>query len=143
MYAVALHGRHTHLTYALELPEQPGEVQQALGIARRANPFLGVVNPVFEALEGVESPQVELPRYPHHLARVFGDRRFHSADPVGLLDYPGTEILIAMLEGPRGGEMGLDLRPEHEDEHTAEIFRLLKIRREESPMDPIFAGKWA
>ncbi|HLP42450.1 MAG TPA: hypothetical protein VK465_13160 [Fibrobacteria bacterium] len=144
VYAVVRHGRHTHLAYALELPEEPGEVQKELGIGRQENPFLAIRNPMTEAREEAGlSPQVVLPDYPPDLLGLFGDCRFHPADPARLLDYEGVEILIARRPAATIEELGVDLHKEHETRETAELFRTLKMRLDEVPMNPLFEGHWA
>jgi hypothetical protein len=144
VYSVVRHGRHTHLAYALELPEEPGEVQKALGISHLENAYLAVLNPFFEAREesGL-SPLIKTPDYPEDLLNLFGDRRFHSADPVRLLDYEGAEILIARRPVAQIEELETDLMPEHETVETAEVFRLLKVRADQVPVTPLFEGHWA
>lgn len=39
-------------------------------------------------------------------------------------------------------ELGIDLKPEDETEARAEIFKDLKLEREEHPTRPLFEGKW-
>lgn len=144
VYAVVRHGRHTHLAYALELPEEPGEVQKALGISHLENAYLAILNPFFEAREEAGlSPQVRIPEYPPDLLNLFGDRRFHPADPVRLLDYEGAEILIARRPVAHGEELEAELLPEHETLETSEVFRLLKVRADQVPVSPLFEGHWA
>src|SRR6266403_3072959 len=46
VYQLVSHdGRHAHLVYALELPEQPGEVQRELRVEKEASYILSVKNP--------------------------------------------------------------------------------------------------
>jgi hypothetical protein len=142
IYAIAEHRRHTHLAYALELPDDPGEVQAALGISKRANPVLAVVNPILEALAGPESPQVVLPDYPPELLSKFGERRLIPADPANLLDYEGVELVISETENLDPVALDVELRPELESGQTAEIFDILKLRRGDVPMEPLFEGTW-
>jgi hypothetical protein len=94
-YAISEHKGHTHLAYSLEFPDEPDEILSGLGLSDRANPVLAVVNPILEAREGAESPQVVLPSFPPELLAGFGDRRIVPANPVNLLDYEGVEILLA------------------------------------------------
>jgi hypothetical protein len=144
VYAILRHGRHTHLAYALELPEQPGEVQRALGIFRRENPYLAILNPLIEAREEAGlSPQISLPEYPPGLLRKFGERRFHPADPPELLDYPGSEFLVARRPVARAEELGLALHPEAETVATSEVFRVLSLKADETPLEPLLQGHWA
>ncbi|MDB5050403.1 MAG: hypothetical protein JWO30_3474, partial [Fibrobacteres bacterium] len=142
IYAIAEHRGHTHLAYALELPQDPGEVQRALGIFKRANPILSVKNPLLEAAAGLESPQVVLPAYPPDLLALFGDARMIPAKPVKLLDYEGAELFIAETEHFVPSILDIDLMPEHENEKTAEVYEMLRLRREEIPMEPLFEGHW-
>jgi hypothetical protein len=144
VYAILRHGRHTHMAYALELPEKPAEVQHALGIFRRENPYIAILNPLQEAREEAAlSPQVSLPEYPPHLLRKFGDRRFHPADPPELLDYPGAEFLVARRPVAAAEDLGLGLHPETETVETSEVFRVLSLRADEAPLEPLLQGHWA
>ncbi|MDB5105222.1 MAG: hypothetical protein JWP91_2911 [Fibrobacteres bacterium] len=143
VYAIAAHGAHTHLAYVLELPEEPGEVQEALAISKRANPLISVINPILEIPANQVSPQVVLPEYPPKLMAKFGDKRSIPANPAELIDYEGAEILVAGLETFDTSLTGLDLKAEHEDANTAEVFELLKIRRSGTPLEPLFEGHWA
>lgn len=136
-YAVVRHAGHTHLAYDLELPEQPGEVQNALEIKDLENAFLAVLNPFFEAREeGRLPPRMMHPEYPSDMLNLLGDRRFQPADPVGLLDYEGAEILIARRLVAAGEDPTADLMPEHETAETSEVFRVLGLRAGEVPMSP-------
>lgn len=144
VYAVVRHGRHTHMAYALELPEHPAEVQKSLGIAGLENPYLAVLNPAQEAREeGGLTPQIFPPAYPPRLQRLFGNRRFHPADPVDLLDYEGVEMLVARRPTASLEDLGVDLRPEHETLETSELFGLLKLRSDQVSIAPLFEGHWA
>lgn len=143
VYALVRHREHTHLAYALELPGEPGEAQKALGIEKEGNPILSVRNPLERRDDPAISPQLELPSYPPELASLLGDRRFYPADPATFLDYEGTELLWINLGNHKAREMGLELYPEKENEQTAEIFSILKLRKEENPVEPLFSGRWA
>jgi len=144
VYAILRHGRHTHMAYALELPEQPAEVRRALGIFRRENPYIAILNPLFEAREEARlSPQISLPEYPPELLRKFGDRRLHPADPPGLLDYPGVEFVVARRPVAQAEELGIELHPEAETVETSEVFRVLDLKADETPLEPLLQGHWA
>ena len=45
VYAVVLHGNHTHLVYVLELPPTLGEVQEAFNITTEARFVIAIKNP--------------------------------------------------------------------------------------------------
>ena len=140
VYAIVRHGDHTHLAYELELPEKPREAQREFRIEEQASYIISVKNP-----EKPSPPQVGLrgeqkADYPHELQQVFRDRRFADVDPPELLDYAGTEI---MLIGARenASELGVELPAEHETDKTADIFRDLKLNRQNHPLKPLFEGK--
>lgn len=144
VYALVRHGRHTHLAHALELPEEPGEVQAALGIPRLGNPYVAVRNPFFEAVEEAElSPQIQFPDYPPELLNLFGKASFLPADPVSLLDYAGVEFLMAGGPADGAGELGVDLKPQHETLDTSELFRVLGLKPTELSTAPLMQGRWA
>lgn len=144
VYAIVRHGNHTHLAYALDLPEKPAEVQRDLGISLRENPYLAIRNPIREAQEEADlSPQVVLPDYPPRLIKLFGERRFHPADPPELLDYAGVEFLIARRPVTEDEDLGMALKPEHATRETAAVFTDLHLRAGEAPLAPLFEGHWA
>lgn len=141
VYAIARHGNHTHLAYALELPREPGEVQREMNIKSEASYVFTVKNPAAGAPPGMGLPRDEKAGLPPGLHEKFGSRRFIPVEPE-LLDYPGTEfILIGATEEPEE-ELGLDLAPEREDERSADIFTDLRLRLSEHPVEPLFEGAW-
>jgi hypothetical protein len=117
VYSLVRHADHTHLAYALELPEQPGPVQRALEIQREASYIVSV-----------KSPEAPL--------------RFLPADPPALLDYPGAQLLLIGASANVRAELGIELDPEKEDERTAEIFRDLHLSKAQHPIDPLIKGEW-
>jgi hypothetical protein len=65
------------------------------------------------------------------------------ADPPASLDYEGAEILLIGATKDIHAELGIDLRPQHESEADAAIFRELKIERSLHPIESLVSGKWA
>ena len=121
VYALVQRGRNLYLTYELELPEKPGEVQQA-------------------------PPQAGLPErdeadYPTSLQREFRGRRFASEDP-HLLDYEGAEFVLIGARSDPERAYGVEIEAEHETADKADIFRKLKLSRREHPVEPLFEGEW-
>lgn len=141
-YRIVRHADHTHLVYALELPKEPGDVQRELNVEPEGSFIISIKNPQkpSPAQTGLRGRQrAELPR---HLLEKFEGRRFCDADPPDFLDYPGTEfILIAAREGSE--ELGLEIKMDRENQHSADVIKELKLDRKEHPMEPLFAGKWA
>ncbi len=141
VYALARHGRNTVLAYALELPEEPGEVQRAFNIARQGRFTLVVKNPQTNAPEGVGLDEDRRANFPEELMAKFGDRKWIGAEPPELLDYEGAELVL--IAGQDGGEdLGIDLEPQPEDEENAEIFHDLHLEMSERTVKPLFEGTW-
>jgi hypothetical protein len=142
VYALARHEDHTHLAYALELPERLGPVQRELQIQREASYIVSVKNP--EAPSPPESglSPKEAAKYPKEQQERFRGRRFLPADPPELLDHPGAQLLLIGASTDVRDELGLDLNPERETERTAEIFRDLHLAKSEFKVEPLFKGKW-
>jgi hypothetical protein len=88
VYAVVDHDGHTHLAYALELPEAPGPVQVELNIKPAASLTATVRNPDTPAPPQAGMPPSRRPDYPDALREKFGGRRFTNLDPPDFLDYP-------------------------------------------------------
>jgi hypothetical protein len=142
VYAIARHSGHTHLAYALELPAEPGEVQQALNIVKEGSYIIAVKNPEAPSPPGVGLDESRRAAFPKELQERFQGRRFIPAEPPDFLDYEGAEILLVGARQDVFAELGLELNPEHETEATAEIFNDLKMERSLHPLTPLFKGKW-
>ncbi|GIL44474.1 hypothetical protein Vafri_1922, partial [Volvox africanus] len=84
----------TQLAYLLQLPLEPGPVQQELGIARSARYVLCIKNPGFR---DPGRPTVRRdPQYSPSQHGMFISRgtRWVATEDVSLLDVPGTELLL-------------------------------------------------
>jgi hypothetical protein len=141
VYAVARHGNHTHLLYALELPEEPDEVQRELHIAKEGSFLLSIKNPEAEAPPGVGLEPERKADFPPELQERFGSRRFLPAVPPDFLDHEGAELLL--MGSAEDHELDVDLDPQRETEETADLFNELRLERESHPVEPLLAGKWA
>lgn len=143
VYEIVSHNGHTHLTYALELPDEPGEVQRELGIVPEASYVISVKNP-----DKPSPPQAGVPRrdvsLPKKLMAVFRDRKFADADPPELLDHEGVEVLLVGASSDLGDELGSELpeRARDEDASSADIFRDLRLHKSKHPVEPLFEGRW-
>jgi hypothetical protein len=142
VYAIVRHGDHTHLAFALELPEKPGAVQQDLNIPEEGSYIVAVKNPQLPAPPGAglaEEEQAELPR---HLRERFEGRRFVPVDPPAFLDEEGAELVFIGVGEDVSEELDIRLDPQHETLETAEIFNDLHVERSQHPLQPLFEGKW-
>ncbi len=141
VYAVARHGNHTHLLYALELPVEPDEVQRELHIDKEGVFLLSIKNPEADSPPGIGLEAEQKANFPPELQERFGSRRFLPAVPPDFLDHEGAELLL--MGSAEDHELDVDLDPERETEETADIFKELKLAREGHPVEPLLAGKWA
>lgn len=141
VYRIVEHGNHNHLIYALELPQEPGPVQQELNIEREASYIFSVKNPETSSPPGAGLTSKQKVDYPARLEAKFHGRRFLPAEPE-LLDYEGVEVLlIAASESPEE-ELGIELHPHRETEWSADIFKDLRMEKSEHPIEPLFTGEW-
>ena len=143
VYALARHGNHTHLLYALELPEEPDEVQRELHIQKEGSYLLSVKNPAAASPPSVGLDEERKAEFPEDLQERFGARRFIAVDPPDFLDHEGAELLVMGSEDDPGEELGIDLEPEQETEATSDLFQELRLEKERHPVEPLLAGKWA
>ena len=143
VYALSKHGDHTHLAYALELPQRPGDVQRALGIVDEGSYVISVKDP-----DAASPPRVGLDpsrraRFPASLRARFDGHRFVPVDPPDFLDHEGAELLLIGATKDVRAELGFDLHPAHESAASAEIFRQLKVEKAQHVIAPLFQGRWA
>jgi hypothetical protein len=142
IYQIVRHGDHTHLVYALELPEQPGDVQRDLGIVEEASYIISVKNPEKGSPPRAGLPKRDAAKFPKSLQERFAERKFVSVDPPAFLDHEGAELLLIAASDDVQAELGIELDPQHETESTAEIFNDLRLRKREHPIQPLFEGEW-
>jgi hypothetical protein len=142
VYTIARHDDHTHLAFALELPEQPGEVQEELNIPREGSYIITVKNPDVDAPPGIGLPEEGRAELPRRLRERFDGRRFVPVDPPDFLDREGAEFVLIGADEDVFEELGVRLSPEHETLETAELFNDLRMKRSEHPLRPLFEGRW-
>lgn len=140
-YALVDHDGHTHLAYVLELPAEPGPAQQAFHITKEASYIIAVRNPESPAPPGAGLRPERRADYPQEVLERFRGRRFIPVDTPQLLDHEGAEfVLIGASEDPEG-ELGIQIDAEEERVEAADIFRKLRLRPEELPLDPVERGE--
>jgi hypothetical protein len=81
------------------------------------------------------------PDLPEHLRNRFGGRRFAQLDAPEWLDHEGVELVVIGAAREPGRELGLELDPRAEQVHDADLFRDLRIRPRELPVEPLRSGK--
>jgi hypothetical protein len=141
VYALIARDRNLHLTYELELPQRPGEVQEALNIEPQGAYILSIKNPERPPPPGAGLSAGEEANYPDALQRQFDGRRFATTDP-RLLDYEGAEFVLVGARTNPERAYDIDLEAEHETAETADIFRQLRMSRDEHPLEPRLKAEW-
>ncbi len=141
IYAIVRHGNHTHLAYVLELPKRQGPVERELNIEREASYVIAVKNPEAGSPPGVGLRPQQEARFPEELQMKFEGRRFQPVDPPEFLDYEGAELVLIGARENAEEELGIEFRPDAENEHNADILRDLKLPRE-VVREPLFEGQW-
>jgi len=143
-YAIVKHGADTHLAYALDKPEQPGEVQRALRIALRGNYLISVQAPTapFEARGSGH------PLYPPRLQSRFRDD-WIPVEPSDYLDYRYTRISLLAVDLDAEQELGVSLKPDIQNQAQRQALQILhKEERRAAPegvslLEPLEEGRWA
>jgi hypothetical protein len=139
-YAIVEHGDHTHLTYVLELPREPGRAQDAFRIRPEASYVIAVRNPEVAAPPGVGLRPGRRANYPPDLMERFGHRRFASLGDPRFLDVRGAELVLIGAAEDVEEELGIRLEPEDERVETADVFRKLRLPREDRLIEPLTRG---
>src|SRR5919112_6915095 len=148
-YAIVKHEDHSELAYILELPKEPGEAQNELGIEKEASYIVTVINPKNPVPQGYPSAE-QPPKYPESILKQFNEsENFVSlARNIHYIDYQDAQIILI---GAREGrdiikkEIGIEIEDINEKEtqesSTADIFTDLRIRKEQVPIKPLIEGK--
>lgn len=142
VYSFVRHGDHTHLLYALELPKEPGWPQEELHIQEEGSYIISVKNPEAPSPARAGLSAEQKVEFPGTLQERFHGRKFLPVDPLDFLNYEGAELMLIGVAEDISKELGIELDAAEENERTAEIFRDLRIRKSEHPVEPLFHGKW-
>src|SRR5919198_5166240 len=151
-YVIVKRQSHAELAYILEMPKEPGEAQQELGIEREASYIISVINPrkpaASSVAEGGKYPSTEeIPPYPEEVLREFGnsDIFVSLSKDTKLIDYKNAQII---LSGAREGrdvikqQIGIEIEEEEDgQQQSADIFNKLKVRKDQIPIRPLTEGK--
>jgi hypothetical protein len=141
IYALVRHGGHTHLAYVLELPKRRGPAERELNIKRQASYIIAVKNPASAKPRSAGLDADHAARLPNRLRQKFGARRWIPVDPPDFLDYEGAELALIGARENAESELGIDFKPDAEDDHTSDVLRDLKLPREIA-REPLFEGRW-
>lgn len=140
-YVIVKHDNHTELAYVLELPETPGPTQREFEIKKEASYIVSVKNPDVKVQGFVASEKN--PEYPNTLKEKFGDKRWINVEEPDFLNYENTQLLlIGARKKNVEEELGIDIDEEKETERSADLFKELKVRKEQVPLKPLLKGKF-
>lgn len=143
VYVISQHDDHTHLVYALELPEEISIVQREMNIETEGNMIIAVKNPEVDSPADIDFPEEDEAEYPAELQKNFEERRFIMIKPVDFLDYEGSQLLLIAASPGEIRYLKANLQPQKETEARAEIFNDLRLLKSEHPTKPLFEGEWA
>jgi hypothetical protein len=141
VYRIVRHEGHTHLIYALELPERLGAAQKEFDIQKEASYVLTIANPERSSPPAAGLSKVRRASFPNHLKELFRDRKFVDADPPEFLDHEGAEFLLVSAAEDIKEELGVTMRKDKEKPTTADLFKELRLDRKKNPVEPLFKGE--
>jgi hypothetical protein len=143
-YCIVKHDNHTELAYILELPKIPGPTQREFEIKKEASYIISVKNPdVTIPGYAAFSTEDKKPNYPKYLRERFGDRRWIDVEDPDLLNYENTQVLlIGARKKDVEEELGIEINEQRETDKSADMFKELKIRKEQVPLKPLLEGKF-
>jgi hypothetical protein len=143
VYKIVMFDGQARLVYALELPHDLGEAQEAFNIKQTGNYAISVKNPEKGSPpgQGFQEPgrKADLPQ---SLQQTFSDRRFIPLESADFLDYVDTEILLISTYADSAEDIGATLNPQDEDESTAEIINNLRMKKTRHPLAPLLEGEF-
>ena len=143
-YSIIRHDGHTELVYILEIPEVPGKTQIEFEIKKEASYIVSVKNPeIFIPGYTAFSKKDKKPDYPKHIKEKFGEKRWINVDDPEILDYENTQLLlIGARKRNVEEELGIEIDEERENKISTEMFKDLKIKKEEIPLQSFLKGKF-
>ncbi|KAL6525419.1 hypothetical protein OROHE_015726 [Orobanche hederae] len=142
---------HTHLVYKLEFPsqEKKNEPQEEMNLEREGSFIIQIKNPEQaggggrsgSGFRGVQSKRKAV--FPARLHGQFGSKRFGPADPPDFLNYEGCEFLLISASDDIEEELGMELRPETDDQSGPDCSDLVRtFGLDAAPTAPLFEGTW-
>jgi hypothetical protein len=127
----------------LELPETPGPTQREFEIKKEASYIISVKNPEIKIPGFSTFSTDKKPEYPKHLKEKFGDRRWINVEDSELLNYENTQLLlIGAKKKDIEAELGIDIEEKKETDSSADLFKELRLRKQQIPLKPLLKGKF-
>eukprot|EP00742_Colponemidia_sp_Colp-10_P003638 GILJ01003872.1.p1 GENE.GILJ01003872.1~~GILJ01003872.1.p1 ORF type:complete len:335 (-),score=59.96 GILJ01003872.1:194-1198(-) len=153
VYSIVRHGTHAHLIYYLEIPQQIGEAQSALGIEQEGSYIITVKNP---KRRNPERPGLKRKAdFEKEQAGKMGSYAWNPepSQTPDLLDHENAEILIigaAEDVVEELGEVGQDLEKYGEQDireskhglKPDKLYNELKMSKKIFPSESLTSGEW-
>ncbi|HZD35831.1 MAG TPA: DUF2795 domain-containing protein [Nitrososphaeraceae archaeon] len=142
-YSIVQHDNHTELAYILELPEMPGPTQGEFEIKKEASYIVSVKNPDICVPGFATLSSSRRPNYSQDIIEKFGNRRWINVDGSKLLNYESTQLLlIGARKKDVEEELGIDINEEKETLNSSDLYRELKVRKDQFPVRPLLKGRF-
>jgi Protein of unknown function (DUF2795) len=142
-YSIVQHDNHTELAYILELPEVPGPTQREFEIKKEASYIISVKNPGISVKGFAAFSSARKPKYSNDVLEKFGNRRWLDVDDPQLLNYENTQLLlIGARKKDVEEELGIDINEEKETLNSADLYKELKVKRDQIPVKSLLKGKF-
>jgi hypothetical protein len=142
-YSIVQHDNHTELAYILELPEVPGPIQREFEIKKEASYIISVKNPNISVTGFAAFSSARKPDYSKNILEKFGDKRWINIDDPQLLNYENAQLLlIGARKKDVEEELGIDINEEKETLNSTDLYKELKVKRNQIPIKPLLKGKF-
>jgi Protein of unknown function (DUF2795) len=142
-YSIVQHDSHTELAYILELPEVPGPIQREFKIKKEASYIVSVKNPDISVPGFATFSSARKPNYTKDIMETFGNRRWINVDDPQLLNYENTQLLlIGARKKDVKEELGIDIDEEKETLNSSDLYKELKVRKNQIPVKSLLEGKF-
>lgn len=146
IYMIEFGEQKSHLSYVLEVPKYPLEIQQIFNIEKEGSFVIQVKNPKFPYMG-----RFSMVNYPKEITDLFADLKYIPLQTIKLLNYDKAEFL--MIGGRHHivdeiHEYGEELEEEAEYEskklNPKTVYTQVHLKKDENhPADPIIKGKFA
>ncbi|MHB8840866.1 MAG: hypothetical protein ACYC56_03605 [Candidatus Aquicultor sp.] len=139
-YQLVLFENQTRLAYSLEIPINPGPVQETFDIYPEAAYIFKVKNPdgLAEGYPGEE----QRPLYPPGLKVLFDEDLINVKDDQ-LLNFPHTQILLSgSLRQDIENRLGIKFVKEPPHKAMDRVYGTFHMTRREHPATPFMSGQW-
>ncbi len=136
-YALQRDGRNLVLAYRLELPTEPGPVQEELGVVQEAAYVIALKNPDVPNPPNIGLREEDRVHFPAKEQRQFHGTGWSAADK-HLLDFERAEfVMIGATDHPSA------LPAERQEPSPEAVLRRLKLSPRDTPLEPLVRGEWA